>query len=101
MYKYRGRLSPSTKINSIFDYHRGDIPEIKLKRTDTTLDLSQKAKRAKEKKKKLKVGGWASYRISEVPGKAVGGLVSGVDLAVQEQPLRRLVVMTSTIFHLL
>lgn len=27
---------------------------IKLKRTDTTLDLSQKAKRAKEKRKKRK-----------------------------------------------
>ncbi len=32
------------------------ISEIKLKRTDTTLDLSQKAKRAKEKKKKLQEG---------------------------------------------
>jgi hypothetical protein len=31
------------------------LSEIKLKRTDTTLDLSQKAKRAgKEKKKKIK-----------------------------------------------
>jgi hypothetical protein len=28
-----------------------DLSEIKLKRTDTTLDLSQKAKRAKEKRK--------------------------------------------------
>ena len=28
------------------------LSEIKLKRTDTTLDLSQKAKRAKGKKKK-------------------------------------------------
>ena len=27
------------------------LPEIKLKRTDTTLDLSQKAKRAKEERK--------------------------------------------------
>lgn len=31
---------------------RRTLSEIKLKRTDTTLDLSQKAKRAKEKKKK-------------------------------------------------
>ena len=30
---------------------RRDVSEIKLKRTDTTLDLSQKAKRAKKKKK--------------------------------------------------
>ena len=30
----------------------GALSEIKLKRTDTTLDLSQKAKRAKEKKKR-------------------------------------------------
>jgi hypothetical protein len=29
-----------------------DLSEIKLKRTDTTLDLSQKAKRAKEKRRK-------------------------------------------------
>ena len=36
----------STKINLIIDYHRSDISEIKLKRTDTTLDLSQKAERA-------------------------------------------------------
>jgi hypothetical protein len=28
------------------------LSEIKLKRTDTTLDLSQKAKRAREEKKK-------------------------------------------------
>jgi len=30
------------------------LSEIKLKRTDTTLDLSQKAKRAKEKRKRKK-----------------------------------------------
>lgn len=41
-----------TKINSIFDFHRSEISEIKLKRTDTTLDLSQKAKRAEEEKRK-------------------------------------------------
>ena len=52
------------------------LSEIKLKRTDTTLDLSQKAKRAgKEKKKKIKwrgrseifmLGGWWSVRTSAV-----------------------------------
>ena len=31
-----------------------DLSEIKLKRTDTTLDLSQKAKRAEERKEKEK-----------------------------------------------
>ena len=30
---------------------RSHVSEIKLKRTDTTLDLSQKAKRAKEERK--------------------------------------------------
>ena len=33
---------------------RRPVSEIKLKRTDTTLDLSQKAKRAKEKRKRKK-----------------------------------------------
>jgi hypothetical protein len=36
-------------INVVF---LGTLSEIKLKRTDTTLDLSQKAKRAEEEKKK-------------------------------------------------
>ena len=36
------------KIRLISDFFRRRISEIKLKRTDTTLDLSQKAKRAKE-----------------------------------------------------
>ncbi len=33
-----------TKINLIIDFSRRRISEIKLKRTDTTLDLSQKGK---------------------------------------------------------
>ena len=33
------------------------LSEIKLKRTDTTLDLSQKAKRAREERKKKSKGG--------------------------------------------
>jgi len=41
-----------TKISIIKILSRRIVSEIKLKRTDTTLDLSQKAKRAKEKKKK-------------------------------------------------
>jgi len=40
------------KISIITILLRRAVSEIKLKRTDTTLDLSQKAKRAKEKKKK-------------------------------------------------
>ena len=52
MSKPRG--SPTEKkIDLIIDLSRRIISEIKLKRTDTTLDLSQKAKRAKEEKKKL------------------------------------------------
>lgn len=31
-----------TKINSIFDFHRSEISEIKLKRTDTVELVSQK-----------------------------------------------------------
>src|SRR4051812_48520657 len=44
---YRG-----TKISIIKILLRRVVSEIKLKKTDNTLDLSQKAKRAKEKKKK-------------------------------------------------
>ena len=33
---------------------RRPVSEIKLKRTDTTLDLSQKAKRAKEQKRRTR-----------------------------------------------
>jgi hypothetical protein len=49
-----------TKISIITNVLRRALPEIKLKRTDTTLDLSQKAKRAEEKrrgKQIKKVGG--------------------------------------------
>lgn len=51
MYKYRGS-SPSFKneYNQSISFRR-TISAVKLIRTDTTLDLSQKAKRAKEKKK--------------------------------------------------
>jgi len=35
---------------------RRDVSEIKLKRTDTTLDLSQKAKRAKEGRRRARGG---------------------------------------------
>ena len=40
-----------TKISIIIDWFLRTISEIKLIRTDTTLDLSQKAKRAKERKR--------------------------------------------------
>ena len=43
-----------TKIGIITILLRRVVSEIKLKRTDTTLDLSQKAKRAKEKKEERK-----------------------------------------------
>ncbi|KAI2782003.1 hypothetical protein F4815DRAFT_464969, partial [Daldinia loculata] len=41
-----------TKIRIITIESSRTLSEIKLKRTDTTLDLSQKAKRAEEEKKK-------------------------------------------------
>ncbi|MCV5062728.1 hypothetical protein OFM35_30065, partial [Escherichia coli] len=53
------------KIRIITIVLRRALSEIKLKRTDTTLDLSQKAKRAKEKKKKKpgkNLGGGASLK---------------------------------------
>ena len=46
------RLIP--KMNLIIELPRRTISEIKLKRTDTTLDLSQKAKRAKEGREQWK-----------------------------------------------
>ena len=39
-----------SKNKNNLEYPRRDVSEIKLKRTDTTLDLSQKAKRAEETK---------------------------------------------------
>jgi hypothetical protein len=39
------------------EFSRRRVSEIKLKRTDTTLDLSQKAKRAKEKKRRTRERG--------------------------------------------
>ena len=46
-------ILPKTKIRIITILLRRVVSEIKLKRTDTTLDLSQKAKRAKEEKRKI------------------------------------------------
>jgi hypothetical protein len=48
--KHRGNYPKSKNRNNQCGLLR-DLSEIKLKRTDTTLDLSQKAKRAKEKRK--------------------------------------------------
>ena len=47
--------SAGTKIGIIMILLRRAVSEIKLKRTDTTLDLSNKAKRAKEKKRRKAV----------------------------------------------
>ncbi len=49
------------KIGIILECLRRDVSEIKLKRTDTTLDLSQKAKRAEEEKKRATQEGRAEY----------------------------------------
>jgi len=48
--------SSSFKNKYNLECHRSDVSEIKLKRTDTTLDLSQKAKRAEEKRRAKGVG---------------------------------------------
>jgi hypothetical protein len=52
-----------TKIRIITILLRRVVSEIKLKRTDTTLDLSQKAKRAGEKKRK---GNWKRREGGEI-----------------------------------
>ena len=74
MYKYRG-CSPTckNKYNQI-DFFRRRIPEIKLRRTDTTLDLSQKAKRAGEKREKGKEreGGKRGFKYSRALDSADG-----------------------------
>lgn len=62
-------LPRNPKIRLINVVFLRTLSEIKLKRTDTTLDLSQKAKRAgEEKKKKIKErpGGSGLYRISQL-----------------------------------
>jgi len=48
------------KIRIITILLRRVVSEIKLKRTDTTLDLSQKAKRAKEEKEGRNQRSWAA-----------------------------------------
>ena len=52
------------------------LSEIKLKRTDTTLDLSQKAKRAKEERREGEEesrGKWGFYRRGSTPRGGIGG----------------------------
>jgi hypothetical protein len=51
---------PSASFKNKFNHEcsRRNVSEIKLKRTDTTLDLSQKAKRAKEEKRRARDGGF-------------------------------------------
>ena len=49
------RASPAGfKNKDNLEFSRRKVSEIKLKRTDTTLDLSQKAKRAKEQKRRTR-----------------------------------------------
>ena len=55
----------SAKNKNNLECHRSDVSEIKLKRTDTTLDLSQLAKRAGEEKKEEE-GCWR--RAGFIPG---------------------------------
>ena len=57
------------------------LSEIKLKRTDTTLDLSQKAKRAGEEKKKRVNGGGRRAVFKSARGWPVRALVTSVHIA--------------------
>ena len=50
--------SAGFKNKNNLECSRRNVSEIKLKRTDTTLDLSQKAKRAKEEKRRTRDGGF-------------------------------------------
>lgn len=63
--------APKSKIRIITIGLLRDLSEIKLKRTDTTLDLSQKAKRAKEEKKRKKLRFSAGRREIYSPARAV------------------------------
>ncbi|KAM6480912.1 hypothetical protein HDV62DRAFT_364411 [Trichoderma sp. SZMC 28011] len=58
----RETLPVKPKIRVIKKVSLGDVSEIKLKRTDTTLDLSQKAKRAEEEKEEEKEKGKGGRR---------------------------------------
>jgi hypothetical protein len=52
------RASPAdSKNKDNLEFSRRKVSEIKLKRTDTTLDLSQKAKRAKEQNRRTRERG--------------------------------------------
>jgi hypothetical protein len=52
------RASPADfKNKDNLEFSRRKVSEIKLKRTDTTLDLSQKAKRAKEQNRRTRERG--------------------------------------------
>ena len=82
MRKHRGRLrDPKMRIiNVVF---RRKLSEIKLKRTDTTLDLSQLAKRAGEEKKEEEGPGGQEIFISleRGPVHSVKGSVRNNSLA--------------------
>lgn len=72
------------KIRIITNVSDRDVSEIKLKRTDTTLDLSQKAKRAEEKRKEKipkKLGGRAAFYAVSQGGEALARSVTGRILA--------------------
>ena len=73
-------LPRGTKIRLINVVFLRTLSEIKLKRTDTTLDLSQKAKRAGEEKKKiLKMRGRSE--LYSWLGRSLGASAPSVDLA--------------------
>jgi hypothetical protein len=66
MSKPREQLAGFKNKNNL-ECSRRNVSEIKLKRTDTTLDLSQKAKRAKEGKRRARAA-----RLKYISGGASG-----------------------------
>jgi hypothetical protein len=70
MSKPREQLAGFKNKNNL-ECSRRNVSEIKLKRTDTTLDLSQKAKRAKEEKRRARAA-----RLKYIPGGASGGALN-------------------------
>ena len=76
----------------------GTLSEIKLKRTDTTLDLSQKAKRAGEEKKKiLKIGRSAEYLKGRASGPCGASQLVSSSSVKREDKRDKLLLMRSLV----
>ncbi|RAH45092.1 uncharacterized protein BO95DRAFT_154377 [Aspergillus brunneoviolaceus CBS 621.78] len=76
-----------TKIRLINVVFLRTLSEIKLKRTDTTLDLSQKAKRAGEEKKKFeREAGCERYLSCRQGGPCAASALASATLTRSEAP---------------